>query len=183
LVVDKLFSEKISNDVGIAYFYFDHSLQPSLTNVVGCMVKQLCQSSGSISRSVRDVYEGTLESKNLSLEELVTSVRSLNFREFYIVLDALDEYLGSVDDLLQIISQLSTAPRCKLFLTSRPENLFVKFFTCSKPLFQLNCKVDDPALVHFITTKIDKNLEIGFLINEDLREDLITEIKQKAEGS
>lgn len=132
---------------------------------------------------MRDLYDDTQEGTRLSLEDLVTTIKLLNLREIFIVMDSLDEYSGSVDDLLEMISKLSARSRCKLFLTSRPESRFEEFFVHFKSSFQLSCTVDDSALVQFITTKIDENLEVGFLINEELKGEIIIEIEQKARGS
>jgi hypothetical protein len=135
LVVDKLFSEKLVKDVGIAFLYFDASLKYSLANVAGCLLKQLCQSCGSIPCSVEDLYKATLGGNQVSLKESIKVINFLDFKEIFIVLDALDEFSEDVESLLDMIHNLSDRSCYKIFLTSRPWIQFQDFFSLFQPSY------------------------------------------------
>ena len=103
----------------IAFVYFDELIRVSMTDVAGCVLRQLCESCGSIPLFVLNLYELHRQGIPISIKQLVKAIKLLEWKETYIVLDALGEYTQDWNDLLYFITRLWASPGCKLFLTSR----------------------------------------------------------------
>jgi hypothetical protein len=126
-VVDNLSNyhpEARKNNVGVAHIYFNYKEQASqgLSNILGSLIKQLCQQLPQVPKSLPHLNNITKDGRTPSEEELFIALveTSKSFVRKFIVFDALDECDRETQrqTLLPMIHRMGEAGLC-LFITSR----------------------------------------------------------------
>lgn len=126
----------LSNDVGIAFIYYDYKQQSDdsqdLPHVICAMLKQLCWGRGDI----RDIPQHLLTSYEMDRASIVVGncesfmAMMQNYREVFVVVDALDEYAREHrSEVIRFLSTISEGQELtKVFVTSRRESDIVRAF-------------------------------------------------------
>jgi hypothetical protein len=82
-------------NAGVAHIYFNYKQQASqgLSNILGSLIKQLCQQLPQVPKSLPHLENITKEGRTPSLEELFIALTETSkaFVQTFIVFDALDE--------------------------------------------------------------------------------------------
>jgi hypothetical protein len=127
IVIDNLsnyHSEASKNNVGVAHIYFNYKEQGSqgLYNILGSLIKQLCQQLPQVPESLPHLENVTKDGRTPSQEELFIALTetSKEFVQTFIVFDALDECDRETQrqTLLPMIHRMGEAGLCSL-VTSR----------------------------------------------------------------
>jgi hypothetical protein len=88
-------SKASKNNVGVAYIYFNYKEQASqgLSNILGSLIKQLCQQLLQVPKSLPHLENVTKDGRTPSQEELFIALTEISkaFVQTFIVFDALDE--------------------------------------------------------------------------------------------
>ena len=116
----------------VIFIYFNHkdSLDQTLPNLIGSLLKQLVQfrAPAPPSESIKKLWEVTMQKETPDLDELARTLRSEleSFDRVFLIVDALDECPTDVvrSKLLEILKDLQET-NLSLMITSRPiENKF-----------------------------------------------------------
>lgn len=179
-VIDDLLSTKIDKDVSVGFFYFDYASNHSLAEVLGNILKQVCRSAESSIERLQELFESSQEGTQLTADDILRTLMLLDQKEIFITLDGLDEWPGDHHELISMILRLSTAPRIRLFITSRPFEWFAGIDALKPiPLEQADLK----SLETYIIMKIDENPNADFLVSEKSKPAIVEQIQEKCHGS
>jgi hypothetical protein len=126
VVIDSLTAE-FSNDpkIGIAYIYFDFSLQDKLKvdNLLASLLKQLIQGMSSLPMDVKELYHRHKSRRTQpSLDEISRTLQSIAsiYSRVFIIIDALNEcQLSHGRDFMFELFRLQKISRMNIFVTSR----------------------------------------------------------------
>ena len=122
-------------DVGIAFCYFNYKQAEyqKPRQILSAFIKQLCWEKSQLPGPLVAFYrKHILDAKIPSYDsvEKVLSIIADEYRELYLVVDALDECQQDLrEQILESIVELSQNHNCvKTFITSRPENDIMRLF-------------------------------------------------------
>jgi hypothetical protein len=179
-VIDDLLSTKIDKDVSVGFFYFHYASNNSPAEVLGSILKQVCRSAESSIERLQELFHRSQEGTQLTADDILRTLMHLDQKEIFITLDGLDEWPGDHYELMNMILRLSTAPRIKLFITSRP-------FERSPGIDGLEPiplgQADLNSLETFIIMKIDENPNADFLVSEKSKPAIVERIQEKCHRS
>ena len=129
LVVDRLRDQTKGQNTTVTSFYFDFAVRkdPSATEVLGSMLKQMINGMevipGDISRGLKEQLS-TIYGYQLQLGDIVKILQLITSSQpTFMCIDGLDQYVGAqrlriLDSLNQILEK---SPRTRIFLAGRPE--------------------------------------------------------------
>lgn len=184
-VIDHLRDTFTEDDVGVAFFYFDYRDQDfqSRANIIASILKQLASSGPELPGPIAEFYKrfqyvgGQPKAEDLQTVLLLTCKE---FRQVFIVLDALDEcdakrhrrsFLGFLKALMNTSVQV--------LVTSRPHPYDIKQTLDACPTIKIEASDSDIStyLSHEIAERGDMDL-----IDEHLEEEIVTTLVKGAQG-
>ena len=129
LVVDRLRDQAKGQNTTVTPFYFDFAVRkdPSATEVLGSMLKQMINGMevipGDISRGVKEQLSN-IYGYELQLDDIVKILQLITSSQpTFMCIDGLDQYVGAqrvriLDSLKKILEK---SPRTRIFLAGRPQ--------------------------------------------------------------
>jgi len=189
IVIDCLRSKYENEDVGIAYFYFEHAESQAQTPAffARAMLRQLSsQIGGLIPSAVSDFYQRTKNDVRdqawfLELQGVLHRVAS-TFSQCFFVIDAFDE-TDARDHragLLEVLTNLRLRAKCRIFASTRPHIQNVeKAFDGS---MISNVSADSTDLETFLSSLIDSHPDAEYLMDGQLKAEIITKLCENSRG-
>jgi hypothetical protein len=185
LVIDHLRRSLRDDEGRLAYFYFDYHehAQQTPVNFVCSILKQLLSHIDEIPTAVPELHRSFERDEGRpQLEDLVAVLlRVCNyFPRVYIVADALDECEAQTHrgPVLEILQKLAMS-KARLFTASRPaEDIKRALGTLS----QIVIEAREEDIQKFLTDKIENNADIGDIVDEAMKEEIVATIARSSQG-
>ncbi|KAI9827636.1 MAG: hypothetical protein M1819_006925 [Sarea resinae] len=186
LLIDYIESKNDTEDVGIAFMYFDFQdpKMQTASEIIASLVHQLAKRTKHLPRDLRDLY-GELKDGlgQPQFNPLLAVLKSLcnNFKQTYIILDALDEFgdLGEREILLSSLIPL-TQGSLKLLATSRPNHVDLKLQFDNVPQVEIRAPEDD--IRNYARERMGADQDFTRQITPSLEEQIINTVAQRASG-
>ena len=184
--------DRLEHDFGdhsaIIYMYFDYKEQGvhKLTNVLGSILKQICQAfkPGLLPNEIRrdlSVLTTKIRTRQVDLKDytqlIVQSMES--FARVFLIFDALDEYGsdGARQELLRTVEELQHGgTNIHVLITCRPHISVDLFFASSN---SIEIRAHDSDLELLIRAKLSAYSHIS----ANLKEDILIELMSMANGT
>lgn len=185
LVIDEVSRSVNCDDTGIAYIYCDYADRGDQTveNMIASLTKQLSLRTASIPNPVRELYRQCNQGKSRpDLSKIMETLKLLciEFKQVFIVLDALDECDEQARrSLLAQLEKLDhSISRC--FLTSRHHLLDMGKRYGKYPQIEINAK--DQDIHQFLQIKIEEDEGLSDMMKrkQSLKDEVIGTITSKA---
>lgn len=185
-MVDKLLETYSTGGAGVAYFYFDYRAQDLQTpnQFLATILRQLSTQTKTSARLLADLYDKCRTDRSqvavADLLQVCKDIRRL-FASCLIVIDALDESDNKRHRkcILDILEALELA-QFKLVITSRPHPQDIeRRFRKAAQIRVTACEAD---IMSFCISKIDDNEDIRDLIDDKLRDDILSTMSTNAQG-
>lgn len=172
--------------MAIAHFYFDYQEQELQTPAyfMASLLKQLVLQKSRFPFLVIELYEQLKRERTHAIAaELLETLQKLGatFDRCFLVIDALDECDGKKHrrEVLQILENLKQA-HFKIFVTSRPHPHDILRLLGKET--RIHVEADEADLKIFCSSMINSNDNLCELVDEALREDIISTIVKNAQG-
>jgi hypothetical protein len=185
LIIDKFRNDFTGQDIGVAFFYFDYRDQDnqSPANVVASIVKQLASQKSPLPRSVVELHKRFEKQQDRpQLKDLETTLLHTcqEFHRNFIIIDALDECARSHRmSFLQVLRDLERAS-VRLIVTSRPHPDDIKRNMDAFP--QITIEASDSDIKKYVAERIDQDDVAVDLLDESLKEEIVRDIANGAQG-
>jgi hypothetical protein len=186
LVIDHLNEKFAGQNVGAVFFYCDfHNPQSqSAVNIVASLLKQSALLKSSVMESVTRLYEKHKREETYpDISELETAFLSASqdFRRMFLVIDALDECDIDThrESLLKVLEKLGTSS-LRIFLTSRPHPDDIRELFQDSPQITIEASVED--IERYVRATIEESGKAARIMGNDLKEEAISRIRDKAQG-
>lgn len=163
--------------IGVAYIYCDFKRrdEQNINNLLLSLLKQLSETQSSLPKEVKDLFDRHRSRRTWPIREEISSTLisvAIKYSKLFIIIDALDECLGSTDCLAQFLSEIfNLQAKCaaNIFATSRENGQIEKSFS-TRP-FPIR------ATDHDILRYLEQRMQIHQ--SEILDDSLRNEIKEK----
>lgn len=185
-MVDQLLETYGASRTGVAYFYFDYSAQELQTpnQFLATILRQLFIQSKASGHLLVELYEKYRKDRSqVTVADLLQVCKDIRhaFANCFIAIDALDESDSKKHrkDILGILEALELA-KFKLVITSRPHPQDIeRRFRKASQIRVTACEAD---IRSFCISKIDDSEEICDLIDDKLRDDILSTMSTNAQG-
>ena len=184
IVVDYIKGRYPGRNAGVAYFYFNYQDERKQTAelVLASLLRQIIESRPEIPKPVSELYK-RIESQQRQLQqqdlEQVILLTCANFKQIFIVIDALDECDNEHrKDLLRSLATFQKIQTVTIFLTSRPhagQEITRKLGNS----LQIEIGATDNDLRTYLSCKIDESDNVD-VIDEEFKEEIIVKIIRAA---
>jgi hypothetical protein len=185
LVIDNLRSTFVEQGVAIAFFYFDYRDQDnqSPAKVVASILKQVASLKPKLPHPVAELHKRCEEKRDdPQLQDLQNTLllTCQEFRQTFIIVDALDEYAVGKHraPFLRVLKELAKIS-VQVFVTSRPHPDDIKRNLGASP--QITIEASDSDIRKYLAQKIDQDGDTD-LIDEQLKEEIVRNIASGAQG-
>jgi NACHT domain len=186
LVVDNLRCRFAGQNVGIAFFYCDYRDQDRQTtpNILTSLLQQLITHTPSMPLSVQELYKRYKNDRgSISLADLEETISMVlkEFKQSFILIDALDEcdVNRHRKSFIQVLKRLEERS-VRVFITSRPHPDDIQ--RALSPCSQICITASDSDIRRYLNELIDLDDAATSIIDEALKEDIVTEIVGTAQG-
>lgn len=185
-MVDQLLETYNAGGAGVAYFYFDYRAQDLQTpdQFFATILRQLITQTKTSARLLFELYENCKKDRSrVTVADLLQMCRDIRptFASCFVIIDGLDESDSKRHrkDILGILEGLELA-QFKLVITSRPHPRDIESrFRKAAQIRVTACEAD---IRSFCMSKIDENEDIRDLIDDKLREDILSTMSTNAQG-
>lgn len=185
LVIDHLKLSFPIHETGIAFVYCDYRDQEhqQVPNMMASILRQLAGQLSFLPRVVNELYD-RLQRQNerpqLKDLELCIEITCHEFRQIFIVVDALDECDSGNPRRAFLQSLKALQKTARLFITSRPHPEDIRRALGDSP--QITVEASDSDIRKYVTEKIDEDDIIEDIVDNALKEEIIKEIVNNAQG-
>lgn len=186
IVVDHLHEIFNTQNVGIAYFYFDYQNQETQipAHFIACLLRQLAAQGKSFPRPLLELHDRyKREPIGLITTELGNVLKQVRtaFDTCFLVIDALDESDGKQHrrEILRVIGDLEHAG-FSILVTSRPHSHDINQHLINAT--QIPIKASEADLRMFCTYMVEANENTSDLLDNTLKEDIFSTISRNAQG-
>ncbi|MCJ1436452.1 hypothetical protein MMC27_005831 [Xylographa pallens] len=189
-IIDHLFETSKDNKPGIAYVYCDYDDQnyQTLSNILGCILKQLTMQCAALPDFVDELYQKEGH-KPANFEPAIfwklLQQLSENFPQTFIIVDALDELendkLRTRKNLLRVIStDRESKSDIRVFATSRPHLEDINNVLCAFPKLLIEARDND--MRSFLLQRIEGFGDLEDIIHNDkeFKAEIIETLVEKA---
>jgi len=171
------------DDVGVACIYFDYKRNFQPVDILRSILKGVVQSKGGISERMLELHQRHyLREIPPPLSEVSEALQRelLDFRKFFIVLDALDECTTDKEAVLQELKKLQ--PNTCLLITGRP--FAREYVSVLDGLETLDIRAADSDVEKYVQGQLGKHKALRKYASEgdDLGRRIVTSIVEKAKG-
>jgi hypothetical protein len=175
-----------AGETGIAYFYFDYR-DPELqtpNQFLATLLRQLVMQKESFPRFLFELYERWRKDRSqVTIADLMQGCKEIRiaFENCFIVVDALDESNGPRHrkEISDILEDLGLA-KFKILITSRPHPQDIE--RSFRTAIQIQVSASEADIRHFCCSKIDGNEDIHYLVDDTLREDILSTMSKNSQG-
>lgn len=175
-----------AGDAGVAYFYFDYRAQDLQTpdQFLATILRQLLMQTKDSARLLVELYEKCRKDRSqVTVADLLQMCRDVRpaFASCFVLIDGLDESDSKRHrkDILDILEGLELA-QFKLVITSRPHPQDIeRRFRKATQIQVTACEAD---IRRFCISKIHDNEDICDLIDDKLRDDILSTMSTNAQG-
>ncbi|KAI9812194.1 MAG: hypothetical protein M1827_004860 [Pycnora praestabilis] len=186
LVIDELKESATGLDRGVAFFYYDYRDQQNQTpaNVIASILKQLAAFRSPLPNSIVDFHNHFERQRDsIQLKDLEAALSRLagEFRQTFIVIDALDEceggrHRGSILGILRGLQRSGV----KIFATSRPHPTDI--IQALEIFPQITIKASESDIRRYLVNTINRDSAAADIIDEPLKEHIVEVITAAAKG-
>ncbi len=154
----------------------------TVSDIIRSLLKQLIHAQNGLSSSLESMHEESLENgPDPSLDEFM-AVLSLHLKRYhliYIVFDAFDEFVGRQEQLISALKSLGS--RVRLLVTSGNDTAIQRIFQDDE---ELRIRADDDDIRKLIMSRLDDDhdLRVFLMDHDDLRQNILTRVVEKAQG-
>jgi ankyrin repeat domain-containing protein 50 len=183
----------LDENIAICFAYYNYrtlELQDP-SQIAAALIKQLCRKRDDIPPWLLKFKHDSLSSSTASKQEsFIKLAEDLEFKEVFVVIDALDECPERERyHIICFITEVMKSLRCaKIFVTSRRESDIVRAFEDSNtPTIQIKAENVAADIENFVQSEV-KKLRKGFygkklhLTSDVLEARIIQTLTEKAEG-
>ena len=183
----------MDENVAICFAYYNYRI-PELqdpSQITAAFIKQLCRKRDTIPYwLLKFKYDSLSPSTACKQESFIKLAEDLDFKEVYVVIDALDECPERErHHVIRFITEVISCLRCaKIFVTSRRESDIVRAFEeSSTPTIQIKTESVAADIEGFVQSEV-KKLRNGYhgkklYVTDDILEaKIIHTLTEKADG-
>lgn len=187
LVVDHFEDRAKTENIGVAYIYFDHGEQDQQkdVHVLACLIKQLAYQIPEVPQEIENIYTRfDSQQKTPTFKDLEPPLLSIakRFSRVFFILDALDECHPEYGrkKLLPSFKRMA-ANGISLFLTSRPYPEDIQLALSRAPSIKILAAEKD--IETYIAKELDENPRAQNLLQDKrLKDRIISVLKTHAKG-
>ena len=186
LMVDQLLEKYDATCTGVAYFYFDYRAQDLQTpnQFLATILRQLFMQTKLSAHLLLELNERYRKDRSqVTIADLLQACKDIRpaFANCFVAIDGLDESDSKRHrkDILDALEALELV-QFKLVITSRPHPQDIeRRFRKSSQIRVTACEAD---IRSFCVSKIDDSEDIRDLIDEKLRDDILSIMTTNAQG-
>jgi len=188
LVIDTLCEQTQGQNIAVLFLYCDYQAQKDrpAVNIIGGLLRQVISGGAGIPGGVQGAFNGLGRGggKFLRLpnaQKLFVKVSS-SIERVYICVDAVDELLPQDrSELLRALRQvIKDAPNTRLFLTGRHHIRRELDNYLTEGAHVIDVIADQGDIARYVGRKMDDNACDGHLMTDDLRNDIMKTMREKA---
>lgn len=188
IVVDHLKSVfKDDDDVEVIFIYcnYKQSINQSLRNLIGSLVRQLVQKRRTVSENITTLYNSHSQRHTLLSETDITQALQSeisNYSSVFLVVDALDECSETHDTRLNLLDTLRSLPgNVRLMVTSRYLPTIEREFIGVRRI-EISATGDDVG--RYVRGRIPKERRLCRHVkaNKDLEDTIVNAIVRNVKG-
>jgi len=191
LVIDTLRKRTYGQNIAVLSLYCDYQTQKDqlVSNMIGGLLRQVALRAATIPSEIKSAFD---ESKHgggqgLRLPEMlklfIKAIVSIDV--VYLCVDAVDEVLRKYrSELLRAFRQIvQDAPNVRLFLTGRPHIRGELDNHLTKGAYNIHIVADQGDIARYVSQIIENDSDQDpDLMTEDLKNDIIKALSEKASG-
>ena len=188
LVIDTLRMQARGQDTAVIFLYCDYQAQKhqSAVNMIGSLVRQTALRAPRIPNEIQSAFDEAKREggDGLQLPDMVKLFVKVTgyMKVVYLCVDAVDEVLPHHRlEFLRALQQiLPDAPNVRLFLTGRPYIRTEVDKHLTEEAYAIQIVADKGDITHYLTRKMNHYDQDPGLMTEDLKNNIMTIMVEKA---